>query len=54
MVWGTIILGAGGILTLVTYNAAQSGGAYFIFWGAMLVGGMSLLRGLWGWFANQD
>jgi hypothetical protein len=45
---GGIALG-GLAITLVTYNMAQGGGTYVVFWGPALFGGLAFFRGLWAW-----
>ncbi len=49
MLMGVLWLGGGGIVTLITYSAASSGGAYAVFWGAIAYGGFRLLRGIYYW-----
>lgn len=42
---GLIVLG--GIITAATYSAAAPGGTYIVTTGLFLVGGLTVLRGLW-------
>lgn len=46
---GALWFAGGGLLTAVSYAAAGSGGKYSIAWGAVLFGGIQLLRGL-AWY----
>ena len=49
IVFGSILLGVGLLITLGTYDSAsQSGGTYFIAYGPMIVGVIRLFRGLAG------
>jgi hypothetical protein len=43
---GLLLLVGGGLLTLITYNAASGGGSYFIFYGAMAAGAFDILVAL--------
>ena len=54
MFWGALWLVGGTVATVGTYNAAEEGGTYFIFWGAVLYGAFDFCRGLHGWFKYQD
>ncbi len=44
---GLLILVVGGGITLVSYNAAESGGTYMVMTGAIVVGVWLILSGLW-------
>jgi hypothetical protein len=47
LVLGSVLLGLGLLITLVTYDSAsQSGGTYVIAYGPMVVGAIRLFRGL--------
>ena len=46
MVVGGLFFVGGGIATIVSYNAADPGGEYFLFWGAIIFGGLEFLYGL--------
>ena len=54
MLIGLLLVVGGGFLTLVTYNAAAPGGTYFVFWGAMIWGGIIILRGVLGWLSGKN
>jgi hypothetical protein len=44
---GAIVLGLGLLVTLVTYSmASNGGGSYVVTWGAIIFGGIRLVRGL--------
>ena len=43
----------GAVVTLATYSAAEGGGTYIIAWGAMGIGALQFLYGLFGWLTNQ-
>ena len=43
---GLIFMTGGAILTAVTYEAAEPGGTYFVFWGAIGIGALSFIGGL--------
>ena len=53
MLFGLLWLVGGGVITLLTFSAASGGGFSFVFWGAIVWGGISFVRGLFGWMANQ-
>ena len=53
MVKGTLWLLGAAIVTGVTFLAADPGGTYFVFWGAMAYGGYRFLRALYYWL-NPD
>jgi hypothetical protein len=44
---------AGLVITLITYDMASQGGAYYICWGAVLFGVIDFLAGLFGWLRYQ-
>jgi hypothetical protein len=47
LVLGSVLLGLGLLITLVTYDSAStSGGTYVIAYGPMVVGAIRLFRGL--------
>ena len=46
IIFGMLLLGGGAIATVVTYAMAAPGGTYFVFWGAMLWGGIEVVRGM--------
>ncbi|MFY9299858.1 MAG: hypothetical protein WAO91_01540 [Candidatus Nitrosotenuis sp.] len=48
LIYGIIIAGIGLGITIGTYNAAQSGGVYFVTFGAVLYGAYLVIRGLVG------
>jgi len=43
---GVICIIVGLIITGVSYNAAEGGGTYYIFWGLIIYGGYRLIKGL--------
>ena len=43
---GALWCGGGLAVTAITYSAAAGGGAYVVTWGAVIFGGIQLLRGL--------
>lgn len=47
LMWGFILLVVGGLITLGTYAAAESGGSFWIMWGLMALGAFYILRGLY-------
>ncbi len=49
MIYGTLWVIGGTVVTAATYQAASEGGTYLIAWGAILFGGIDFLRGLFGW-----
>ncbi len=49
MIKGFIWVVAGGLVTGVTYLSAETGGSYFVFWGAMAYGGFRLIRAAYFW-----
>ena len=51
MIKGVLWFLAAGVITFVTYAAADEGGTYFVFWGAMIYGVYRLIRGLY-YFSN--
>jgi len=50
MIKGTLWLLGTAVVTGVTYAAAEPGGTYVVFWGAMAYGGYRFLRALYYWF----
>ena len=49
ILWGSVLAGGGGIVSLLTYFAASdnpTGGVYFVFYGAVIVGVIKLAIGL--------
>lgn len=50
---GLLWMLGGGAISLITYLAASGGGVYFVFWGAVVWGGVDVVRGLVGWLANR-
>jgi hypothetical protein len=55
IVYGLLVAVAGIVITVVTYGIASSsrgGGRYFIAYGAVIVGGMYVIRGLAGFVIN--
>ncbi len=46
MLYGALWCIGGILVTALTYSAASSGGTYVVAWGAILFGGIQLLRGL--------
>ena len=54
MVFGTLWMVGGGVVTLGTYSAASGGGVYFVFFGPIIWGTFQFLRGLLAWFANKS
>jgi len=46
---GACLAGVGGLITLVTYEAAANGGGYVVAWGAMAVGGIQFALGVLEW-----
>lgn len=53
MVKGLIWMTAGGLITGVTYLSADTGGSYFVFWGAMAYGAFRVLRASYYWLRPQ-
>lgn len=53
ILFGALWAGGGAAFTLATYSAAEPGGAYFIAWGAIGIGALEFLYGLFGWLANR-
>ena len=50
---GFIVLLIGLLITLGTYSfASESGGTYVVMWGAILIGGINLIIGLFRWFGS--
>jgi hypothetical protein len=50
LVRGFIWVLAGGLVSGVTYLSADTGGSFFVFWGAMAYGGFRILRAGYYWF----
>ncbi|HEX7098030.1 MAG TPA: hypothetical protein VF377_02215 [Acidimicrobiia bacterium] len=50
MLKGVLWLVGGAVVTGITYSAAEPGGTFFVFWGAMAYGAIRFLRGLY--YAN--
>lgn len=46
MLKGVLWLVGGAVVTGITYSAAEPGGTFFVFWGAMAYGAIRFLRGL--------
>lgn len=53
MLHGSLWMLGGAVISLFTYAAAEGGGTYFLFWGAVLWGAIDFMRGLFGWLANR-
>lgn len=53
IVSGLLWMIGGGAVSLITYLAASGGGTYLIFWGAVVWGGIDLLRGIAGWLEHR-
>lgn len=53
MIKGVIWITAGGLITGFTYAMADTGGSYFVFWGAMAYGAYRLIRAAYFWL-NPD
>lgn len=51
IIFGALWCIGGIVVTIVTYNAASGGGTYVIAWGAILFGGIQLLKGLINYFS---
>lgn len=49
---GLLMLIVGGIITGLTYSAASEGGSYFITTGLFVVGGITLLTGIFRWLTS--
>lgn len=49
---GVLMLVIGGIVTGVTYSAAEGGGTYVITTGLFIVGGITLISGLYKWLSS--
>lgn len=49
MTKGILWLAGAGAVTGITYLAADPGGSYFVFWGAMAYGAYRFLRALYFW-----
>ena len=47
MLKGVLWLVGGAVVTGITYSAAEPGGTFFVFWGAMAYGAIRFLRGLY-------
>lgn len=47
---GILLLVGGGIITFASYNAAAPGGTYYLFYGPMIYGAISIISGLIDWF----
>jgi hypothetical protein len=51
MLVGSLWCGGGLLVTAITYSTAAGGGTYVVTWGAVIFGGIQLLRGIgqmWG------
>jgi hypothetical protein len=46
MLYGFLLCFAGAAITVVSYSFATSGGTYIVSWGAIILGGIQFLRGL--------
>jgi len=55
MIWSLVWTVAGVVITVITYLVAQGsgGGTYVICTGAIVLGFLSFLQGMFGWFRNQ-
>ncbi|MBS1794523.1 MAG: hypothetical protein JSS81_11750 [Acidobacteria bacterium] len=53
MVVGALWAIGGTIATVLSYNAASGGGRYFIFWGAIIFGGIDFVRGFFEWIGGD-
>ncbi len=51
---GSLSLLAGIIITFFTYNYAGNGGTYVVTWGAIVIGGIQFLIGLFQTLASRD
>ena len=49
---GALFAIGGAVVTLATYSSAEGGGTYIIAWGAMGVGALQFLYGLYGWLSD--
>lgn len=50
MLYGVLWMVGGTIATVIGYSSAsESGGSYYIFWGAVVFGAYDFLKGLFGW-----
>lgn len=50
MIRGTLWLAGAAVVTGAIYAAAEPGGTYVVFWGAMAYGAYRFLRALYYWF----
>lgn len=46
ILYGALWFVGGTVITVATYSAASGGGRYMIAWGAILLGGVQLVKGL--------
>lgn len=54
MIFGVLWAVGGTLVTVFTYQAASSGGYYFIAWGAIIFGIVDIFRGLFGWLKYKS